>query len=135
MQRPLALYGWAALDPYLAALDNPEYPAAEFHWRSPSDAMVTAPLKPDQVLSVQISWDQGWTAYSGGHRVPAWGDKLGQMVVEPRCSGACTIELKYDGGAEGRFARVLSRLALAGGFCWILVALIWRKRSGLTKTN
>ena len=134
MVKPLALYGWAALDPYLAALENPEYPVAEFRWRSASDAVIAAPLQPDQVVSVQVSWDKGWTAYSGGHSIRTWGDKLGQMVLEPRCSGACTIELKYDGGAEGRFARVLSLLALTGGLCWILVA-IWRKRSGLAKTN
>ncbi len=37
MMRPLALYGWAALDPYLAALDNPEYPARQLPlaWRQP----------------------------------------------------------------------------------------------------
>jgi hypothetical protein len=132
--RTLAQSGWSMLDPYLAALDNPEYPAAEFRWKSASDAVITAPLKPDQVVSVQVSWDKGWTAYSGGHSIRTWGDKLGQMVLEPQCSGACTIELKYDGGAEGRFARAMSRLALAGGLCWILVAL-WRKRSGLTKMN
>jgi hypothetical protein len=133
--RPIAGYGWSMLDPYLAAMENSEYPAAEFRWRSASDAVITAPLKPDQVLSVQVSWDQGWNAYSGGHSVPTWGDKLGQMVVEPHCNGACTIELKYDGGAEGHFARALSRLSLGGGLCWILVTIIWRKRSGLAKTN
>ncbi len=84
---------------------------------------------------MQITWDKGWKAYSGGRRVPAWGDKLGQMVVEPRCSGPCTVELKYDGGTEGIYARAIQRLALAGGLLWILVAILWRKRSGLTKTN
>ena len=97
--------------------------------------MITADLKPDHILSVQISWDKGWKAYAGGRRVPAWGDKLGQMVVEPRCSGPCTVELKYDGGTEGIYARAIHRLALAGGVLWILVAILWRKRSGLTKTN
>ena len=29
----------------------------------------------------------------------------------------------------------LSAIALAGGFGWILVALLWRKRSDLMKTN
>jgi hypothetical protein len=131
---PLVLKGWSMLDPYLAAMENPEYPAADLHWRSPGDGVITAPMQSDQLLSVQISWDQGWSAYSGGRRVPTWSDKLGEMVVEPHCSGLCTIELKFDGGAEGRIARVICLLALAGGFCWILVA-IWRKRSGLPKTN
>ena len=135
MMRPLALYGWSALDPYLAALENPDYPPAEFRWRAPSAASVTADLKPDQVLSVQIAWDKGWNASVGGRPVSTWSDKLGQMVVEPRCSGPCTVELKYDGGTEGIYARAIHRVALAGGGLWILVAILWRKRSGLTKTN
>ncbi len=128
-------YDTTAIRPYLAALDDPSYPAADFRWRAPDDALITADLKPDHILSVQITWDKGWKAYSAGRRVPAWGDKLGQMVVEPRCSGPCTVELKYDGGTEGVYARAIQRLALAGGLLWILVAILWRKRSGLTKTN
>ena len=96
---------------------------------------ITADLKPEHILSVQITWDKGWKAYAGGRRVHAWGDKLGQMVVEPQCSGPCTVELKYDGGTEGIYARAIHRAALAGGGLWILVAILWRKRSGLTKTN
>ena len=128
-------YDTAAIRPYLAALDNPSYPAADFRWRAPDDALITADLKPEHILSVQMTWDKGWKAYAGGRRVPAWGDKLGQMVVEPGCTGPCTVELKYDGGTEGIYARAIQRLALAGGLLWILVAILWRKRSGLTKTN
>jgi len=135
MMRPLARYGFSALDPYLAALDNPEYPAARFRWRAPSAASVTADMRPDQVLSVQIAWDKGWSASVGGRRVAAWSDKLGQMVVEPKCGGPCTVELLYDGGTEGIYARAIDASALAGGGLWILVAILWRKRSGLTKTN
>ena len=128
-------YNTVAIQPYLAALDNPAYPPAEFRWHSPGEASIAAALTPEQILSVQISWDKGWNASVEGRRIPAWGDKLGQMVLEPRCSGPCTVELKYDGGAEGRFARALSLLSLAGGATWILVAILWRKRSDLTKTN
>src|ERR1017187_8649595 len=135
MLRPLARYGFSALDPYLAALDNPDYPPAAFQWRAPSAASVTADMQPDQVLSVQIAWDQGWRASVAGRKVPLWSDKLGQMVVEPRCSGPCTVEIVYDGGTEGIYARAIHRLAVAGGGLWILGAILWRKRSGLTKTN
>jgi hypothetical protein len=128
-------YNTAAIQPYLAALDNPAYPPADFRWSSPSHAVIAAALTPQQVLSVQISWDPGWRASVAGRRVRAWGDKLGQMVVEPGCSGLCSIELNYDGGVEGQLAWALGRLALAGGAGWILVAILWRKRSDLTKTN
>ena len=135
MQHPLALYGFSALDPYLAALDNPEYPAAAFRWRAPSAATITTDMKPDQILSVQIAWDKGWNVSVAGRRVHTWSDTLGQMVVEPRCSGPCTVELRYDGGTEGRYARATDRLALTGGGLWVLVAILWKKRSASTKTN
>jgi hypothetical protein len=135
MQRPLARYGFSALDPYLAALDNPDYPPAEFRWRAPSAATITAVMNPVQILSVQIAWDKGWNVSVGGRRVHTWADTLGQMVVEPRCSGPCTVELKYDGGTEGRDAWAIHRLALAGGGLWILVAILWQKRSDLKKKS
>jgi hypothetical protein len=135
MDHPLALYGFSALDHYLAALDNPAYPPAAFRWLGPSAATVTADMRPDQVLSVQVAWDKGWNVSVGGRRVHTWSDTLGQMVVEPKCSGPCTVELKYDGGTEGRCARAVDAVALAGGGLWILVAILWRKRSVLTKTN
>jgi hypothetical protein len=128
-------YDTTAIQPYLAALENPSYPAADFRWRAPGDAVITANLKPDHILSVQTTWDKGWKAYVGGRRVHAWGDKLGQVVVEPRCDGPCTVELKFDGGTEGIYARAIHRLALVAGLLWILVAILWQKRSGLTKTN
>ena len=132
--QPVA-YDTTAIQPYLAALDNPAYPPAVFHWRSPSAATVTADLHPEDILSVQVSWDKGWHASVGGRDVPSWGDRLGQVVVEPHCSGACTVDLNYDGGAEGRWARAISRTALGGGGLWILAGIIWRKRSDSTRTN
>jgi hypothetical protein len=135
MAQPLPLYGFSALEPYLAALDNPDYPAAVFRWRAPSAASVTAEMKPDQILSVQIAWDKGWNVSVDGRRVHTWSDTLGQMVVEPHCSGPCTVELKYDGGTEGVYARAIHRVALAGGGLWILVAVLWRNRSGLTRAH
>jgi len=85
--------------------------------------------------TVQMGPIEGALIGLAGRRIPAWGDKLGQMVVEPRCAGRCTVELKYDAGTEGRSARAIHRAALGGGAVWILVAILWRKRSGSTKTN
>jgi hypothetical protein len=134
-ERPLG-YGSKLLAQYAAALDDPALPAAGFRWLGASAAEIVADLRPEHLLSVQIAWDEGWTARVNGERRRAWGDKLGQMVVEPRCSGPCTVELRYDGGAEMRFARAVSGVALGGGLLWILLAQIaWRKHSVSTKTN
>ena len=129
-------YNDVAVKPYLAALDDPSLPTVELRWRAPSAATVTADLRPEHLLSIQISWAPGWHASVNGDPRPAWGDKLNQMVVEPRCSGPCTVELTYDGGAEGRVSRWLSRLALTGSALWILLAqILWRKHSDSPKTN
>jgi hypothetical protein len=82
---------------------------------------------------VQVTYDKGWHARVKGDPRMVWGDKLGQMVVEPHCSGPCVVDLVYDGGGEMRFARTVSPLALLGGVTWIF---LWRrKRSDSMKTN
>jgi hypothetical protein len=129
--RPPA-YDTGALQPYLKALDDPAAPAADLRWLTPDSAAISADLRPDHLLSVQVTYDRGWQARVNGEPRRTWEDKLGQMVVEARCSGACTVDLSYDGGAEMLAATWVSRLALAGGLIWIL---LWRKRSGSTTTN
>ncbi len=127
-QRPPAYYS-APLRRYLDALDDPSLPPAKFRWRGPSDATITADLRPDHLISVQVTWDQGWKARVRGEPRRVWGDTLGQIVVEPRCSGPCTVDLSYDGGREMLFARIASGLALSGGAIWILLGRIpWRRR-------
>ncbi|HTS62834.1 MAG TPA: hypothetical protein VMH28_12480 [Candidatus Acidoferrales bacterium] len=131
---PMA-YESKAIVAYLAALENPAYPPAEFRWRSPSAATIDANLEPGHILSVQISWDEGWKASSGGRPVPVRGDKLGQVVIEPGCNGRCTVELNYDGGAEARWASAISMAAFGGGAAWVLVGVLWRRRSDSVRTN
>jgi hypothetical protein len=88
--RPPA-YDATLLKPYLAALEDPALPPADFRWHGTSAATVTANLRPEHLLSIQVTWDQGWNARVGGETRRVWGDKLGQLVVEPRCNGACTV--------------------------------------------
>ena len=125
-------YDTAPLAPYLHALHDPTLPGASFRWTSLHSAVVESDLRPEHLLSIQITWDQGWTARVNGQPRRTWADKLGQMVAEPHCSGPCTVELSYDGGAEARMARSVSWLALASVVLWILP---WRKRSDSIKTN
>ena len=129
--RPPA-YDTTLLKPYLRALHDPSRPPASFRWTSAHSALIQSTFQPADFLSVQITWDQGWRARSAGRPLRTWPDPVGQMVVEPRCSGPCSVELSYDGGSETFVARWVSRLALAGGLLWIL---IWRKSSASIRTN
>jgi hypothetical protein len=112
-------YDTTSIHPYLAALEDPAMPPAELRWLAPDRAVIAAGgLRPGLLFSVQVSWDKGWHATVAGRPVPLRSDKLGQMVVEPRCTGPCRVELRYDGGAEHRFASLACLLALALGPLW-----------------
>jgi hypothetical protein len=123
------------LRPFLAALDDPSLPDARFQWRNSSAATVSANLRPGLLLYVQIAWDQGWHARVNGAPRGTWADALGQMVVDPRCSGPCTVELAWDGGVEMRVARILSPAALVAALCWIVWGWLWRKRADSRAKN
>jgi hypothetical protein len=131
-----APYDPKLLAPYVAALEEPALALASFRWRDPDSASITAQLETADLLSVQITWAPGWKARVNGEARRVWGDKLGQVVVEPRCHGACTVELAYDGGFELAFARWACVLALLGGAAWMgLAKRPWHRSSGSTTTS
>lgn len=99
------------LRPYVAALDDPGMPRAEFHWSSAHSAAIAANLDAGQVVSVQMSWHEGWHANVNGRPAPVQHDAIGLMYVDPQVAGPCTIEMVYDGGVEARVAHWLCALA------------------------
>lgn len=107
--------------PFVAALENPAYPIAELQWPNHHTARVEANLKPDQILSLQITYFPGWHAAANGRDVPVLRDNIGFMYVEPRCDGACSIEMIYDGGVESRVLWWIRLVALMGGVGWLIL--------------
>jgi len=55
-----------------------------------------------------------------GRPVEVRRDALGFMLLQPQCSGACSIELEYVGSLERRALAVVSGAAALG----LLLALI-----------
>jgi hypothetical protein len=107
------------LRPYLAALDNPAYPLAQMRWSRPGAFTISAGLQPDQLLSIQETYDAGWKAETNGRPVPLRADGLGQMVAEPACSGPCSVAFEYTGGLEMRLAILAQWITLLGGAIWL----------------
>lgn len=103
------------LAPYLAALDNPNLPLASFRWRNRHEAEISAGFRKGDLLSVQISYHPGWRATVAGQPRRAYSDNLGQLAIEPGCTGPCTVTLSYDGGPEMLLVRLLSWVALIAG--------------------
>ncbi|MGD0497367.1 MAG: hypothetical protein ABSC23_02920 [Bryobacteraceae bacterium] len=105
---------------YDAALDNPAAPAS-FAWRGPNAAAIKADLQSGDVVSVQVTFDRGWRAFVNGAPRSIQPDGLGQMVVEPACSGACDIRLVYDGGWEAKLCRGAAVAVLLFLVGWMVV--------------
>jgi len=97
-----------AVRTYVAAIDDDQAPFCTFLWTSRHSAIIQADVRPGFAISVQETYHAGWHAKVNGSPQTISKDGLGQMVIEPECSGACTVDLAYDGGLEMRLARILS---------------------------
>jgi hypothetical protein len=107
--------------PYVAALDDPQYPLATFQWKGMSAAEIRATVDRGQVIAVQVTYDPGWEAYANGRRQPVRGDAIGLMVIDPECHGPCEISLRYTGGKDRVATRAMSLAAMlvAAAFGWL----------------
>jgi hypothetical protein len=105
-----------------AALDS-DRATAEFQWLDSRRARITATLAESELLAVAVTHHSGWSARVDGSERLIRRDALGLMVIEPRCSGECQIELAYDGGPEMRAARLVTLAAIALAPIWW-----WRRR-------
>jgi hypothetical protein len=97
---------------YVAALDNAALPLAAFTWKNSRSFGIQTTARPDQAVSVQITWHPGWHARANGRDVPVERDAIGLMAIQPHCDGICAIEMYYDGGAELKIALLLSLATL-----------------------
>jgi hypothetical protein len=110
------------LRPYVAALDDPDLPAARCDWINAHDVKITADLQPDYVISMQIAWHEGWHATANGRAIPVLHDAIGLMYVEPAVAGPATVEMIYDGGTEMRVAHWASAITAI----LLLIACAWQ---------
>lgn len=113
----------AELRPFVAALDDPTLPVASFQWLGSNDARIRGALTPDQVYSVSINWDRGWTATADGLPIPVRADGLGLIAIAPHCSGPCEVQLHWSAAPESRIVTAITLATLLGCGLWI-----WRER-------
>jgi len=117
----------APIRPYVAALENPRYPAASFDWTSLHSARIQTDLPLNSVVSVQISWSAGWHAKMNGRVLRVLKDGLGFMYIVPNAVGPAAISIDYDGGIEMLLARWISSITLA--LLGLACVLSWRRPS------
>ena len=99
---------------FVAALDDASLPAATWQWRGVNTATIKASMSPNQVIAVALNYHPGWSATVAGMPVPVHSDGLGFVVIEPDCSGACVVEMRWSPGAEPRIVVGLALLTLVG---------------------
>jgi hypothetical protein len=92
---------------YVAALEDPVLPEADFRWLTNHSAEIHANLRPGQVISIQERHMPGWSAVVNGRAQRMDHDGLGMMVIRPDCSD-CQITISYDGGTELRATSAVS---------------------------
>jgi hypothetical protein len=103
---------------FVADLDDPSLPAASWKWKDTNSASMTAILKPEHVIAVAVTYHPGWTASVGGNQVSIHSDGLGFVVIEPKCSGPCTVEMHWGPGIEPWIVVPAAMLMLAGALLW-----------------
>jgi len=94
------------LEPYVRAIESPEYSPAQFEWINNGEARITTKCSAGQLLSVQISDDSGWHARANESERPISADGLGMMVIDPQCTGDCTVDLSWEPTPEIRSMHV-----------------------------
>jgi hypothetical protein len=109
---------------YVKAMDDPSLPEARFAWRDRHTAVIDATMKPDEVVSVQVTYSPGWRATIDGAPVSVSKDGLGFLLLKPAWHGRCQMVLVYDGGIEWRATCLASLVAFTVGL-WCLV-ISWR---------
>jgi hypothetical protein len=95
-----------------AAMEDFNLPLVAFDWHGPSRATITAALKPEEIVFVQVGYHPGWHARRNGSPLRVDRDALGFILLRPQCDGPCRIELQYDGGTEMRIARLIRAMSL-----------------------
>ena len=102
------------LQTYVGALDDVSLPAASLEWTGPSVGKLTADVAASQVVSVQVAWDPAWHAVAAGKDVAVTRDGLGQILLDPLCSGPCEIRLTYGTTPANWLCRFASGFVIVG---------------------
>jgi hypothetical protein len=107
---------------YARAAADPTRPPAAFQWLGSGRARIRANLQSSDLLSVQVAWFPGWKATVRGDPRALSADGMGFMVLQPRCQGACEIDLAWTGRGDYVPSAIVS-LATLGVLAFLA---LWR---------
>jgi hypothetical protein len=102
----------ADVERFVAALEDPTLPLADFRWRDTEHAWISTSAQAGQSVAVQITYDPRWVAQANGKPARITRDGIGLVTIHPQCAGPCEVELSWDGGLERRVCRIVSLLVM-----------------------
>jgi hypothetical protein len=114
MRPPIHGLDVAEVARFVAAMEDPALPLADFSWQSSTRARIATEAHPGQVVAVQVTYDPGWVATANGRPAAVTRDELGLITLHPVCDGRCEVELSFDGGAQRKIYLGLSALVMLG---------------------
>jgi hypothetical protein len=94
-----------AIKRFAAALE--QSPPTALKWSGTDRAAIQTRVPANHVVSLQITWDPGWRATVNGESLPVERDKLGLIILRPRCENGCTVNLVYTGGTEAAVSDIV----------------------------
>lgn len=118
---------------YVAAIEDPAIPDAQFRWLNRHSADIQAKLETGQVISIQERYAPGWTAVANGQALNVEHDGLGLVVLKPSCT-ACRVTISYDGGRQWRLTCLASLSVSLLGVFVLAWPRIRRSRSAAVPT-
>ncbi len=118
----------ADVEGFVAALEDPTLPIADFHWRDTEHAWISTSAQAGQSVAVQITYAAGWMAEANGKPARITRDGIGLVTIHPQCAGPCEVELSWDGGWERRACRILSLLVMLA-FAFAAAAALAARRN------
>lgn len=98
---------------YVAAIGDAARPALHVTWADTSALDVTGPVRPGDLVSLQVNADPGWRATQDGREISVEQDALGFIVLQAAPAAATRLELRYRGTAEQRV------MAAVCGIAWV----------------
>jgi hypothetical protein len=104
---------------YVAALEDPARPALKAEWADAGRLLITGPVRPGDLVAVQVNAADGWTARQDGRDVAWTSDRLGFLAVHASPAADTRIELRFEGTAEQRV------MAAICGIAWAVAIGMW----------
>ena len=91
----------------------------DFRWLDRDRARIAADVAPRQLVSIQANYDPRWRAAANGRPVTVRADAIGMILIDPQCSGPCSIDLTWAPVRQPIVREACVLVLLAAAIWWL----------------